>query len=261
MKVSISRVKTFKACRRSYFLKYVEDLEPVNVAETLVTGKKYHQFIEQYHNNEVIEPEFTKEYAMFCAYKKYLAPKVPADMLPEVDFDIHVTDEDELIGRVDGFCQDSGVVVEHKTVSAEINEEYEYDLMWDEQIPAYMLAMGTNSIIYTVCRKPTIRQKKDESDEDFFNRMVEWYDEDTDTKVKAILVERTTQEIEAFKDDLKSIIATIKEAELNENMYRNTLHCFRWGRRCEYAPICLNYCRDQQYVEFRKGDRYGNQED
>lgn len=263
MKVSISRVKTFKACRRSYFFKYMEDLTPVNTSESLTTGKKYHELIELYHNGkgEEIVPEFTMKYAMFCAYRKYIFPFMPSDMVSEVDFDIHITDEDELVGRVDGYCQKSGIVIEHKTTSMEIDEAYEYDLLWDEQILAYMLAMCTRTIIYTVCRKPNIRMKKNETDEEFFYRMVDWYEEDTASKIRVFMIERTEEEVSNFKTELVSIIGTMKEAEFMENMYRNTLHCFRWGRRCEYAPICLNYNKNEQYVEFKKGERYGIKDD
>ena len=44
-----------------------------------------------------------------------------------------------------------------------------------------MLLTGMRKVWYTVCRKPTIRQKKNETDEEFFGRMVAWYDEDTET--------------------------------------------------------------------------------
>jgi hypothetical protein len=193
---------------------------------------------------------------MFQAYRTFLAPFIPEDMESEVDFSIGVGD-DEFIGRADGYCPRSKTIIEHKTVSAELTDEYEYDLQWDEQILAYMLAFASLSMIYTVVRKPTIRQKKDESDEDYFHRMEAWYHEDTPSKVRVFMVERTEEEVAEFSKELSNIITTIKCAEANEEFYKNTLHCFRWGRRCEYAPVCLHYDKDAEYIEFRKGDRYG----
>ena len=38
MIISVSRLKTFKACRRMYELKYIHNLEPVQTPEALETG-------------------------------------------------------------------------------------------------------------------------------------------------------------------------------------------------------------------------------
>lgn len=246
-KLSISRIKTFKACRRAYELKYIEGLEPVGKADTLAVGADYHALIEGLYNVNCLPPaddNWDKALAMATAYQKYIYPKlkiVEAEKWVEAP-------ELNLIGRVDGIADD-GCLVEHKTTSMEVGPEYEYNLQWDEQILAYMLMTGTRKMYYTVCRKPTIRQKKSESDEEFFKRMVEWYDDDTDKKIGIIVVERTDDEVEVFRRDIEAIVNEINHTD---NYYKNTLHCFRWGRPCEYAQICLNYDPNQQYIEFER---------
>ena len=47
-------------------------------------------------------------------------------------------------------------------------------------------------------------------------------------------------------------ISTMKKAEIIGEFYRNCSHCFRWGRRCEYASICLNFDPEQEYIEFTR---------
>lgn len=250
MNVSISRLKTFKACRRMYEFRYVEGLEPVSESEPLYIGGRYHDFIEKFYNGEDIEPELTKEYAMFDAFRTYIAPKLP-QYTPEQWFTYNLNDDDALICRVDGIVTigDECMLIEHKTSSADITEEYEYDLQFDEQIPAYMLASGARCMYYTVCRKPTIRQRKEETDEEFYQRMREWYDTDTESKIRCFLVERTDDEIETFRTELVGMVNEVKNTHC---FYRNTLHCFHWGRRCEYAPICMNYDPNQTYIGFTK---------
>lgn len=47
MRLSISKIKLFKSCRRAYELKYVEGLTPVQIASALQTGLSYHEKIEE----------------------------------------------------------------------------------------------------------------------------------------------------------------------------------------------------------------------
>lgn len=248
MNVSISRIKTFKACRRAYELKYIYNLVPVETAESLETGLSYHEKLEQlYHDGFVDVADMSKEAAMVTAYAKYIYPRFRMKSVEDW-FEYLLPNGDKLIGRTDGITDD-GVLVEHKTTSQEIGEDYEYNLQWDEQLLAYMLATGSRKMWYTICRKPTIRQKKGEADTEFFNRMLDWYDEDTDSKIRLLMVERTDEEINEFALDLRKTLYDIAHCD---HYYKNCLHCFRYGRRCEYSSICLHYDPNQTYIEFKK---------
>ena len=245
MRASISQIKMFKACRRSWYFKYHEELVPVQTADALETGRSYHAYLEALEKGEDPGYDFSKAAAMATAYEKYILPKftvVSAEAELEKKIGAHI-----LHGIVDGLSDD-GYIVEHKTTSADIAEggEYEYNLLWDEQVLAYMSLTGRRKVYYTVCKKPTIRLKKDESEEEFFNRMVAWYDEDTENKIRVFIVERTDEEVAQFEKDFECICAEMQEGLI----YKNTCHCNSWGRRCDYSPICLHYNPAQEYVEF-----------
>lgn len=259
MNLSVSKIKAFKACRQMYRLKYVEMLEPIQKAEALETGSNYHKLLETLNTTGKIESGYTKEIAMATAYKKYIYPKFKVSESEKwLEYDLG--DGDKFVGIADGIADD-GHIVEHKTTSQEITEQYEYNLLWDEQILAYMLLTGMSKVWYTVCRKPTIRQKRNETDEEFFERMVAWYDEDTESKIRLLEIERTDDEVEEFRQSLEEIKATIQEAEINKNFYKNTCHCNVWGRRCEYSSICLNYQPNAEYIDFyRKEEQYAVKE-
>lgn len=246
--VSISRVNLFKACRRAYQLKYIYNLEPVERAESLETGATYHSKIEELYKTGALDvSDLSKESAMATAYQKYIYPKFRVKSVEDwVEY--MLPNGDKLIGRVDGITE-SGALVEHKTTSAEIGEDYEYGLQWDEQILAYMLATGARKMWYTVCRKPSIRQRMNETDEEFFNRMVAWYDDNTESKIKLMQIERTAKEVNDFALELRKMIYDIDHCD---HYYRNCYHCNKWGRRCEYSSICLHYDPNQEYVEFRR---------
>ena len=252
-KFSISQIRNFKTCRRSYFFRYIEELEPVQKAEALQLGGNYHELIEWLYEHDSldgVEEDNSKELAMACAYWKYIYPQFKVKAVEE-EFEYPLQNGHTLFGRVDGVAED-GSLVEHKTTSSEIGEQYEYNLLWDEQILAYMLAYGVNKMYYTVCRKPTIRQKQNETEEEFFHRMIEWYDTDTDKKIKVLLIERTDEEIEQFHRQIELLT---RDIESTYNFYPNCQWCNVWGRRCDYSSICLNYDPNQQYIEFEKVER------
>jgi hypothetical protein len=248
MKLSISQIKTFKACRRAWELRYKEGLRPVQTAEALELGKSYHALLEALEKGE--EPDysvFDKPHAMAAAYQKYILPQfrvVAAEQELEKELGGHT-----LHGFVDGLSED-GYIVEHKTTSADIAEggEYEYNLLWDEQVLAYMSLSGLRKVHYTVCKKPTIRLKKDETEEQFFYRMLEWYDDDTENKIRVFTVERTDEEVAQWEQDFVTIADEMERGVI----YKNTCHCMQYGRQCEYSSVCLHYDPEQQYIEFTK---------
>ena len=253
MRLSISKIKTFKSCRRLYELHYVEGLSPIKTAEALEVGRSYHKLLEQLYRYGEIEEGLSREYAMAAAYQKYIYPRFHVQEVENWK-NYALGDGDVLVGVPDGIADD-GHLVEHKTCGKSITEQYEYELAWDEQILAYMLMTGTRQVWYTVCQKPTIRQKKNETDEEFFQRMVAWYDEDTESKIRLLELTRTDEEVEEFKRSLFELRDVMKEAEKNKAFYKNTCHCDKWGRMCDYASVCLHYDPSQQYIEYEKEDR------
>ena len=260
MNLSISRIKAFKSCRRLYELKYIENLVPVQQPETLEIGKSYHSLLERLNGGENLagNPEYSgdysKEMAMARAYERYIFPQINvAEAEKRLEMDL--VNGDRLVGIVDGIAKD-GHIVEHKTTSQEITEAYEYGLLWDEQILAYMLMTGKRKVWYTVCRKPTIRQRQNETDEAFFYRMLDWYDEGADSKIRLLEIERTDEEVDAFHGDL---LRMADEMRHTGYFYRNTCHCEKYGRRCEYSSICLNYDPEIPCIAFTHREEQFNE--
>lgn len=243
--LSISKIKTFKSCRRLYELKYIEGVVADHKSDALEIGSSYHENIENLYLKGDIETRRTKADAMAIAYNEYIKPDLYSlDVEKWVEYPLN--ERYKLIGRIDGMT-DNGIIVEHKTTSLNL-EEYEYNLQWDEQSLAYMLCTGCRKTLFTVIRKPTIRQRKSESDDEFFERMVQWYDTDTAQKIGMILIERSDAEVKEFEKEL----LRMSEEMNTDNLYRNTSHCRCWGRMCEYAPICLEYNPEKDYFGFTK---------
>lgn len=252
MQLSISAIKLFKACRRAYELRYVYKVTPIQTSEALETGLNYHKMIEDFETTGKLPELTSKEAAMAMAYAKYIHKDMPM-FVPEQWFECKIGRGKQLIGRLDGVSVDNKAVIEHKTTSVNSIDEYEYDLQLDEQLMAYLMATGFNTVYYTVCRKPMLRQKQNETAEEFSLRCFEWFSDDTYDKIRLIKVFRTDEEIEAFRDELRMIFKQVSDAEKHGLFYRNTCHCKAWGRKCEYASICLHYDPEEEYIGFEKG--------
>lgn len=258
MKLSASLVKTYKMCRRKYELKYLEELEPIAKSQALQDGTDYHSIIENFYNGEGIgyhDGCNPKIMAMAMAYFLYVWQK--HEELKRIEyaekwFEYQLTKKHSLVGRNDAVTID-GIPVEHKTTSMDVDDEYVYALQWDEQILSYMLANSINEMYYTVVKKPTIRQKQNETDLEFYDRCVDWYGVDTDKKVKVIKVTRSFVEIEEHR---KNLIVMANEIEGCKHFYRNPSACTCYNRRCEYSQVCLNYNPQLEYVEYEKKKRY-----
>lgn len=254
MKLSSSSLKLFKACRRAYELRKVYNVVPVDTqSEALQIGTNYHAMIEELHKNQALPALDSKEAAMVHAYAKYILPEMP-EFEPEIEFECICGSKDNVLtGRIDGRVCSENAIVEHKTTSLDV-EEFEFNLQWDEQLLTYFWATGCNTAYYTVCKKPTIRQKQSETPEEFAQRCLDWYSEDTDSKIRLLKIVCTPEDIKAHKKQLWKMFTEIKHAQKHNNFYRNPCYCNSWGRPCEYKPICLNYNPDEEYVGFERRD-------
>ena len=82
--------------------------------------------------------------------------------------------------------------------------------------------------------------------------MCDWFDEDTNNKIRLIEVVRTDEQVENFRNDVVEMAYVMNLAEEKKLFYKNTGYCWKWGRQCEYAPVCLHYDPNEEYVEFER---------
>lgn len=250
MKASNSGIQCFKQCRRMYQLKYLYGLEPVQTADSLKRGTQYHELVEGLlkGNSSFEDCDDPKIKAMATAFQMYILPLLGNVEAEEEWFEYLTPSGHKVIGRIDARTGNKELV-EHKTTSGLIDGAYFQKLEFDEQIPTYMLAYGAYWINYTVCSVPSIRQKKNESDEEFYLRCVEWYATDTSQKITMVRLNRTQEELERFLGEQDEIL---NEMENCKHFYRNPNQCCRWNRMCEYSSVCMNYDPAQEYVQFKK---------
>lgn len=245
-RVSHSRIQAYKSCRRMYMLKYIEKLIPTKTPDALERGRSYHEKIEQILETGGFErDENVKTNAMARAFLEYIFPRVFATDVEEwVEY--QTLSGHMFHGRLDGRCG-TEYIVEHKSTSSDIDEMYISRLEFDEQIKSYMLATGVHDMKYTVCKTPTIRQKQNETEEEFEERCLSWYADDPESRIRVIDIHFDDDELAQYADELDKTIDEMKNCHL---FYRNTKYCTMWGRPCEYAAVCGHYDPQQEYIGY-----------
>lgn len=256
MRTSYSAIQTFKACRRLYELKYIHGLELITQSDAINRGVQYHELVEDILSGGTTSYRFSdcdnpKVKAMATAFQMYVAPNIQAKAV-EQWFRYFTKSGHLIVGRLDGKTLNDEVI-EHKTTSGLVDGDYFARLDLDEQIPTYMLACKSNYVWYTVCSTPSIRQRKGETDEEFYLRCVDWFSEDTEHKITFVKLFRDDDSLKAFADEQDAIVSEMESCKL---FYRNPSNCMKWGRMCEYAPVCMNYDPNKDYIQFKRREDY-----
>jgi hypothetical protein len=132
---------------------------------------------------------------------------------------------------------------EHKT-AAQIDGSYLEKLWSDAQITGYYAAlrdMGIDvvGVVYDVALKPRLRQKKNETEEEFYNRIEDWHL----TKPEAYHREAvyiSDRQVADWREDVWQVTQEILSCRRTGYWYRNTARCNDYYRQCEFSPLCQN---------------------
>lgn len=255
-KLSASKLRTYIACRKKYDFAYNEELEPIEKAECLTTGGNYHAKVANILMNKNYEETNDKTDVMAEVFKQYILPQLQKENIigVEVHKEMQLDDDVVLHGYIDALTE-NGIPIEHKTTSKNVDEFYINRLNWDMQVAIYMILTGTNKCIYTVCQKPTIRQKQNETEEEFKQRCIDWYAQETYKKIGVFEVVRTDEELKSKLEELKQIANEIKNQKL---YYRNSNECMILD--CPYSSICLDYDKNVMPIGFQKKENEREEE-
>ena len=240
-----------------YELKYIHGMEPVGTANAIQRGLSYHGKVEKIldYQSDWADDNL-KTNAMAMAFEAYILPQLRKRHVVGVEgwFEYSLL-SGKIKGRYDALCN-HGIIVEHKTTSGLIDGAYLQRLEMDEQIPTYLIASGGNLVCYTICSTPSIRQRKNESDAEFQQRCFDWYEDGNYQKITMLELYRSDEQLEKFRQEQNAIVEEMANCK---NYYRNPSHCTKFGRLCEYAPICMNYDPEQEYIQFRMRDGYNDE--
>jgi hypothetical protein len=153
-------------------------------------------------------------------------------------------------------------VVEHKTTSENISPGSAYwrRLAIDPQLRNYCLASGYRLVLWDVIRKPPLRpdratpperlrrrldgqlyagqREHDESQADWHQRLVDWYLAEGDLALQRRWIHVLDHELDDARAELEVVADEITQVRPGVAQPRNTEACTRYGRPCDYQPVC-----------------------
>lgn len=236
-----SSIATYASCPRRYEYAYVYRIRRETISPALVVGRRFDSTVKHWHRTgEMSMPlpedgDHAKAIALSRAYA-YVWQDRHSDVQYDVRFRRRLPGTHLWVaGEADGVLG-SSKLWELKTTSEDIDpgSDYWLKLRLDWQISLYCWALGLNHVMYDVAKKPTIRQKKEESLEEYRNRCIEQLTSEPDRFFARKEVVRLDRELQQFLDT--DLIPRIVLIRATKQFPRHIAwDSCRW---CEYQSPC-----------------------
>ena len=269
-KLTASRVTKFLSCPRAHYYAYEIALKPTTESEALTFGSAFHaalearaggvSFADAFKLEDVATEADAKLYGLVGGYYAHWSGEadIVETMFAEVPFQIPISGSRtfDAAGKLDGLAalkDGRKAIVEHKTCGEDISPTSDYWLRLRYNVQLYMYidaarksGWDVETVIYDVIRKPSIRQTKSETVQEYAVRLLEDTKARPDFYFARVEVDVSAErqiEWEIQRDCICKALLHYKAAARNaakpENGWPrncNAINC----RACAYAPICLN---------------------
>jgi len=265
-----TRIQTRKNCPKMDYWRNIRGLVPIVKKKSLNIGGAFHKGMETrsvekavtYLRNQLLYPQDQQEAdeleiaaATVEAMVSGALEKWPAFERGhrELKFEIPVMNPKtnsssrsfRLGGKTDELVQlDDGTwwIVEYKTAS-QIGQAYVDRLDLDSQITTYIyglqrhLDIMISGVFYRVVRKPSIRQNKNETLDQFRQRIIRDYQERKDFYFYEFQLYRSQADLDEFEKELWAFTQEYLFAKRSGVHWKNTSKCTKFGG-CPYMPLC-----------------------
>lgn len=244
--LTYSAMSAFRDCRMMYKLRYIDCWTKIQRTTVLWTGSLVHDWLEQWHSGNAAELPEGQAGAICAGYAaKYGEPEIldfvewQFKPLPIIDEYGKALRGWKFAGKIDGGKGRS--LYEHKTASNP-GADYWERLWTDTQIMLYADAarrhgLQIDSVVYNVLGKNQLKQKKDETEQEFIERQTQWQCDNPDAYHREIIVLSDNEVLQARKE-LYMIAKEINHCTATGHWYRNLNRCHQIGRRCQYYEYC-----------------------
>lgn len=236
-----SEMRLLLACPRKWHHAHVSRRVPRAESEALTRGRAVHEYLAHWWAGEsaIALPEDPIARACCIGYGAYWGSP-PAALSIQVEHPWKAAlGSVECAGTLDALMVLDGedVIVEHKTTSQDITPGSMYwrqVVTTDAQVSMYRAAFPGAKIVYDVIRKPALRQKQNETADQFVARCIEAMAKEPERYFQRATVVRLESEDEAFARD----VVSIDRLRRGKDHPRNPASCFAYGTRCGYFDTC-----------------------
>lgn len=288
-RVSHSELANAMVCWRLHHYSYRLRREPRVTAETLLVGKRVETIIKQIWLGQIPDlSELPPEERALCkAYPIWWRHHTLRVKRADIPFQVPIADV-LYVGEFDGDGEDKGeeVIVELKTTSKDISPGSPF---WREaaqtnpQVTIYLSAARAQGrrlrrVVYDVIRKTGLERTKatplekrkytkvtktepvarlyanmrgaDETDDEYELRVLEDIVEKPEKYFQRHDIVRYEDEHQAHLRDVTGMVRLMQVVEQMDEVPRSMgSACWKWGRACDYLPVCLGEDRiDNNFV-------------
>jgi RecB family exonuclease len=266
-----SSLKTFRACQRLYRLRYVEGWRTRETPEPLHFGTLLHAGLEAWWSHlgddrlpaalDAIAHEQdpwlrARAEVMLLAYNERWRREDLEVLGVEVQFQAPLVNPHTgrqartlvLGGKIDAVVRTPDgrvLIVEHKSTGEDPSpgSTYRLRLRMDPQISLYFdgaAALGWDAAgcLYDVLVKPRIRPGKTETPDQFRERLIDTISSAPDAYLQRFEVARLARDLDEAREDVWQVAALVRNSRREGVAPRNADSCIRYGRPCEFLPVC-----------------------
>jgi hypothetical protein len=251
-----SRLRAFRSCQRLHDFSYQRGYRAAKDPAALRFGTLIHKGLEciwrdgnYAAEDQDVDPwDMARARPMLLGYIARWFPNQYEVLAVEEEFRVPLTPGWDLAGKFDAVVMEKGtgrvLVVEHKTSSQDImpGSTYWQKLRLDSQLSIYWAGAKSKGydiqgVLYDVLGKTKLRPKKLETPDQF------------EARVKASIapedyqrgeIHRLESELKEALDEVKQTVWQMEMTKLGGWSPRNPDNCEKWGRMCDYFPVCTN---------------------
>lgn len=265
-----SAINAFKSCPKKYYYRYIRELEAIEKPEALLLGSAIHSFLEAHYRQLPYDPPpdlasksqailkgvreyypilYMDDFDLFepVAVERVISGEIlnPASNRPARDYAYGGKVDGLIMLKKDaeGFKKGSLLLMEHKSTS-KLDEVYFERLQLDSQLLLYSLYLSRElgapivGTLFNVILKPSLRQKKSESEAEYHQRLrleMDWPEQYHRRFLR--FPDQRLQEIQKELWDSKNIIGKARQVGIYT---MNSASCWDWHRRCDYFSLCAS---------------------
>ena len=248
--LTASAIRSYLTCPRKYEFSYVENIRRDYDSDALRFGSLFHNVFEwldldvpwdeicrRVASGAASDVEAQQVLRLTAAHHDYHDEYEVESTEHKWHQDIAGVECRGMIDRVIVLPDGRRAVQEYKTSGEDISPGSMYwkRLRMDIQVSMYLVASGADTIIYDVTRKPTIRQKKSETVQEYGERLTADVQSRPEYYFQRQEIARTDQDVLDTLEDIRGV-----DRLVSLGVYpRNTSACCRFGT-CEYFELCSN---------------------
>jgi len=247
--------------------------------------RAFEDYLDRYGEDKKKVALYAKGVAMLKGYIKYWDPDDWELIQTEKKVQLKIDNNLTYRGMIDKVVRNRRdgclYLIDHKTSSDNIQDpssDYWTELMINPQATGYKVALEAEykeevRIIWDVIKKhssqgpklkKSIRLKKDETDDEFelrkadlmesdqeySDRVLQDYLEKPEYYYKRKVLGRTSEDLKEWRRELEANACNIKASSVMTLPIKHTKSCRKYGRMCEYAPVChgLDQIESDNYV-------------